>query len=421
MSKADSPALISRVALWLFLILAGVLAGYWFLTRPLLGDDAYYTFDLLQRGSIFRLPGHAAAVWCGCNGRFGEMIFPIWTAWLPRWFSALVAFVSIPILQFSILRLAGLRRSMVLACAVAVGLTAWTFPWWDMSHLVCFTNYPWALALVFVALIPLLEFRLESRLWLLAAPVVFLGGAYHEASGLPLVAGLVVWALFCGGWKRLSTVGKVWFSIIVFGGLMTLSSPAIWNRMADHDVSASPLMLISTSAYLVYLLIAVTVAVMCVNRALIKKLLKDTWVIFAVAAISSAVIVAAGGTLGRPGMFTQAFSIIALGRMYVVGGASSLSPKAESLVAVAIYVLAACSAVFDFKKEMVNTDKLQRAYDIFHEDPTAARNLVIEVFPGEPWEPASLKTLDSRYDRLKDRNYDFSLAADSLESKKIVK
>ncbi len=413
--KHNFPA--TTVALGIFLLISGILAAIWWYTRPMVGDDIYYALDLRQRGGqLWNLPGHMAAVWFGCNGRLGEMLIPIWIEILPKWIASVIAFAATIVLPLTIIRLAGLRqRTDALATALCVALTAWLLPWWDMGHLVCITNYPWGACVALMCLIPLSENPMHGNRWLLGIPVAFWAGAYHEALGVPLSVGIIAWILFDNRkWKAASLIKKMWFIAIVAGGVFTLSSPAIWARAARMSTHVySPLYILMSSANLSVALLIITIAIAVLNRKLLKRLLKDTWLIFFVASIASACIAAAGDAIGRSGLFAQIFSILALGRMYVNAGIRIKNNLLTITISCIIYVLLIVSAIMEYTRDHKTTVLLQKAYDIYPTSPAEAYDIVLSIDEYEEWDAASLKALDPRYDRLVDRNDNPHLAADS--------
>lgn len=383
----------------------------------MVGDDIYYALDLRQRGGqLWHMPGHMAAVWFGCNGRLGEMLIPVWIEMLPKWLASVIAFTATIILPLTIIRLAGLRqRTDALATALCVALTAWLLPWWDMGHLVCITNYPWGACVALMCLIPILENPMHSKWWPLGVPVAFLAGAYHEALGVPLSVGILTWILYDNRkWKEANLIKRMWVIAIVAGGIFTLSSPAIWARAARMSAHGySPIYILMSSANLSVALLTITMGIAIFNRALLKRLMKDTWLLFFVASIASACIAAAGDAIGRSGFFAQIFSIIALGRMYVNAGTRIKNNLLSVTISCFIYVLLTVSAIMKYARDHKTTVLLQKAYDLYLTNPSEAYDIVMSIDEYEEWDAASLKALDPRYDRLVDRNDNPRLCAES--------
>lgn len=409
---------ISTTFLWLFLIIAGCLSAFWWYERPLVGDDLFYALDLRQRGGqLYHLPGQMAAVWFGTNGRAGDMLNTIWLEMLPKWFTAIISFVATIILPITTIKLSGIKiKAQPVATAILVGATVWLLPWWDMSHLVCIINYPWGANLAAVCLALMLKCRMHGNWWLLGVPFAFCAGAYHEALGAPLAVGLSAWLIYNRIWHKLTTPRKVWIVSMIAGGFFTLTSPSLWDRVATETdtESYSPFFLLVTSANLAILLVIILAVVAISNKRLFKKLAKDICLIFSIAAVGSAAIVAVGGTIGRAGFFAQLFAIIAFSRIYVITNPQcKLNHILAYLISCTIYCGATATAFSYYNHESKNTKVLQEAYDTYFADPEHAMSLVLEIDGYEQWDASSLKALDPRYDRFKDRNDSPKLSVDS--------
>lgn len=416
MNNNESLSKVTVCVFWCFAIFCGILAGAWVFRRPLIGDDLFYAGDLdAAGGGVQALPHVMAGIWTGCNSRWGDITNTVWLSLLPRFVTAAFAFIFAFLLPWTVVKLSGIGLRQSLPVALLTMAIVFLLPWWDMTHHVCMINYPWGAAIVLLCLIPLLyNCGMRSKLWIAGLPVAFMGGAWHEASGVPLVAGLLVWCLINRRWKHFTTIKKLWFSAMVAGCVFTISSPAIWHRAANtgvHDGSVAYLLLGSANVAVILLVVIITLTVS--NRALLRRLLNDNFTVFAIASLLSACIVAVGGVEGRSGFFAQTFGVIALMRIYA---AARREPRhahmLPAIAAVMLYIGAGFYVADRYKQDLEVTCVLEQAIDTYPEDHETGYRLVMSTPGMEQWDAASLKVLDPRYDNAVDRNDSLSLKAE---------
>lgn len=156
---------ISTFVFWCFIVYCGIISGLWIYERPLIGDDLFYASDLEVRGGdLLALPHLMAAIFMGCNGRWGDITNTVWLVLLPRLVTAIFAFIFAVLLPWAAVKLSGLKLKYTIPVSLLAMMIVFLLPWWDMSHLVCMINYPWGAAVVLVCLIPILgNYKLKNN------------------------------------------------------------------------------------------------------------------------------------------------------------------------------------------------------------------------------------------------------------------
>lgn len=132
-------------------------------------------------------------------------------------------------------------------------------PWYDsMCLFIGQTNYVWAGAFVIMALLLLMR-RRPVRLRIPAAIFCAMAGAFHEAAGLPVAVGLVVYNVL----NRRRPTDRLLTAFFIAGALFATLSPGIISRAGNpREPDASPLMIALTSDWAVILMLG---AVRCLS------------------------------------------------------------------------------------------------------------------------------------------------------------
>lgn len=407
---------ISTFVFWCFIVYCGIISGLWIYERPLIGDDLFYASDLEVRGGdLLALPHLMAAIFMGCNGRWGDITNTVWLVLLPRLVTAIFAFIFAVLLPWAAVKLSGLKLKYTIPVSLLAMMIVFLLPWWDMSHLVCMINYPWGAAVVLVCLIPILgNYKLKNKWWIIGLPIAWMGAAWHEASGVPLAVGLLLWCCLDGEWNHFSPIKKWWIVAMIVGGLFTVTSPAIWNRLISKDPQEYSIVnLLLESANLSVVLFAGILSIFFVNRKLFNKLLKDNFVVFATASIVSACIVMVGGVSGRSGLFAQIFGAIALMRIMVVSGKIPYGNNAISVIlAILLYLVAGCYVTQSYNRDLEVTRILKESEVVYPQDHKVAYSLIMSLPDMDQWDAASLKVYDPRYDYRVDRTDSLKLNAE---------
>lgn len=399
---------ISTVIFWCFVCYCGVLTGLYVYGLPLIGDDLFYSSDLdVRGGGIKALPTLMSAVYIGTNGRWGDITNTIWLTLLPRVVTAVCAFVFTILLPWASVRLCGLNIRQTVPVLLLTMVIVFLLPWWDMTYMVCLINYPWGAAVVLTSLIPLLgNCQMHSKWWIAALPVAAMGAAWHEAAGLPLAVGLGIWCCLNHEWHRFSVIKRWWFAAMICGGLFTISSPAIWRRAGSPgSPDGSIAYLLLTSANLSVILFIVIVWIIIMNKSLIRRLLQDSFVVFAIASLISACAVIVGGIEGRSGLFAQIFGAIALMRIVMLTVRPTHSNKVIStIIAVVLYVGCGYYATQKYRKTLFRSDRINEAISVYPLNHELGYSIIKSTPGTNDWDMASLKVLDPQYDFKHDRN-----------------
>lgn len=201
---------------------------------------------------------------------------------------------------------------------------------------------------------------------------------------------------------------------MIVGGLFTVTSPAIWNRLISKDPQEYSIVnLLLESANLSVVIFAGILSIFFVNRKLFNKLLKDNFVVFATASIVSACIVMVGGVSGRSGLFAQIFGAIALMRIMVVSGKIPYGNNAISVIlAILLYLVAGCYVTQSYNRDLEVTRILKEAEVVYPQDHKVAYSLIMSLPDMDQWDAASLKVYDPRYDYRVDRTDSLKLNAE---------
>ncbi len=340
-----------RVALFYPMLLFAGAWVVWALCCPLLGDDLVAWYRANDFGAdILAVPRYAWGVWNHSNARLGDMLVPVWIYFIPRPLTAVLMGCAVFAALWGMSRLAIAGRRVPLVAALTLAVCFVALPWFDMDFYVCHFNYIWGTALSCLALIPLLERRLRSGLWLWLLPLVFVAGGNHEALGFPLGCGLVVFWLCNRKTLKLNTVEKWWVTVMLAASLFCVSSPASYSRLGVATGAN-----VSLTEYPLWRLVAETLSVVALLglrtvwlawKGGLRPLSHTRWVIFATAAFCSAAFCLLSGVEGRGGWYAQTFAIMALG--YDFAGVEQGRPVTGLIrrMAMAVALLCSASAIF---------------------------------------------------------------------------
>lgn len=305
---------LSPYILIVFIGIAYFIMGFY---MPALGDDLgfYYSFES-QNDSWYALPRSMYRHWIWNNARMADMITPIGLYIMPLWLRALTygiftsAFFYI-ITKFSIKD----TRQKYFYSIIIIALIAFTFRWDAIWMEYCATyNYIWSSVFSLLALMLILKHNPESDSWYwwLCIPFCFIASAMHEASGLPMAVGMIIWLCLSGFFNKQKVVGKLMILAFICGGIFTITSPASYSRVGSM-LQPEPVMdmLLFSAGYVVLLIIAIA-ALFIYNRSLLKSLAQSEWLIFVIAAICSTCFMLLSQYGGRTGWFAEVFAMVAL-------------------------------------------------------------------------------------------------------------
>lgn len=326
-------------AILIFIGIAYAIMGFY---MPALGDDLgfYYSFEN-QDDCWYALPRSMYRHWIWNNARMADMITPIGLYIMPLWLRALTygiftsAFFYL-ITNFSIKN----TRQKYFYSIIIIALIAFTFRWDAIWMEYCATyNYIWSSVLTLFALMLILKHNpgSDSWYWWLSIPLCFIATAMHEAAGLPMAVGMIIWLCVSGFFNRQKIVGKLMILAFICGGVFTITSPASYSRVGSM-LQPEPVldMLLFSAGYVVLLIIAIA-ALLIYNRSLLKSLVQSEWIIFTIAALCSTGFMLLSQYGGRTGWFAQVFSLIAL--FQIISRLDlAISPKIEIPIALILCV-----------------------------------------------------------------------------------
>lgn len=320
------------VAVILAVVLLNIVVFYY---TPLYGDDL--TYKSFFEGPSTRWTGPLGWLrwlwmhWNSINGRLGNfVIIPLLA--LPQGLRAVVAAGFLGLFFWAPCRLVARftgRRAQVATMAMTALLVA-GMPWYDsMCLFIGQTNYVWAGAFVIMALLLLMR-RRPVRYRMAAALFCAVAGAFHEAAGLPVAVGLVVYNVL----NRRRPTDRLLTAFFIAGALFATLAPGIIARAGNpREPDASPLMIALTSDWAVILMLGAA----ALTRQSGLRLRRSPLLILFVAAVVSGVISVLSTYEGRSGMFAQLFALTFLTAFY--GARVRLSQWGGRLVIAAGIVL----------------------------------------------------------------------------------
>ena len=289
-----------------------------------LGDDLTFIrryVELEEERGMLAYPTFFYRHWLWSNARFADKINPLFFVILPKWVMYVANSVMLVSLFWLTAKLSRLKSDNILSKMALLTLMVFTLPWWDSLMLnVCWLNYVWsaALGLCVVYLFRKSEELTVTNRWLLTLMSLFSMFAIgmHEASGMPIFAGMITYTMLYG-WKNLSTKQKVLLISVAIGAIYVASSPASWNRasaVAEMSNKRGGIEILLTSNLYLLVLSAIVIAMSFRKRGrqILFELIHSEWVIFIVAAIVSTGLSVMSGIIGRTGFFSQIYSLIAI-------------------------------------------------------------------------------------------------------------
>ena len=304
-------------AILIFIGIAYAIMGFY---MPALGDDLgfYYSFEN-QNDCWYALPRSMYRHWIWNNARMADMITPIGLYVMPLWLRALTYGIMTStffyiITKFCIVNIKNTHKQYFYSIII-IAIIAFTFRWDAIWMEYCATyNYVWSSVFVLLALMLILKHNptLNSWYWWLSIPFCFIATAMHEAAGLPMAVGMIVWLCISGFFNKQNVVGKLMILAFICGGIFTITSPASYSRVGSM-LQPEPVidMLLFSAGYVVLLIIAIA-ALFIWNRSLLKSLVQSEWLIFVIAAMCSTCFMLLSQYGGRTGWFAQVFALIAL-------------------------------------------------------------------------------------------------------------
>ena len=323
---------------------------------PFLGDDLNHSIRTAEMfPHWYQWPLAVPYQWLTGNGRFGDMMGNVLLAQAPMWLLASLSAAMEGLFYFMAFRLSFPSRKAVLPRLVVLAVVMFAFPWWDSFFLfVCRINYIWSTSLTLLVLWFAL-FRKERDTyskWTWLFPLVALiAGWCHEACGMPVVAGLVTYFLFVRKFGFLTKINRITLVAFTVGAVFSVTSPCSYSRLGNGSVpDDSVSVLILKSSFIVLILLSAIIVLCCFKEGRRKflSLCRSPWIVLVVAALCSMLFVAVGGVVGRSGLFSQMYALIALGilvRKLVGEEFLSVSGVPVRLVSVLLFLVMAAHEV----------------------------------------------------------------------------
>lgn len=386
--------------------------------QVLYGDDIGYSRSLLDfEGKSWGYLRYMAYHFFYSNGRIANLLAPFWLSVVPRWILDAVNGVSCFVFYGMTLILSGIGgRHTATAKIVVTSLLLLTMPWWDsfMLYDVMF-NYVWSSALVLTVLWLMHHDpgrRWRWLAWLLAA----FAAAMHEGLGLPVSAGLCVWLLLSGRWKRLSVTQRGMIVAFFAGTLVVMSSPGIWRRFVSEGLMVGDripndvvwVLLLKSDFYTLGLLAVIAVMAVC-DMARLKELVRTPWIVYVTASLAGAFLSATSGIVGRSGWFASVMTLIAMVQWvrksgWHVGRIVGMVVSAVLSVVIIVHIVAVDVVQSRLSRELV---KALEAYSLHPDEPVymdyqpwdTLQWLTLAKVRGvpEPYETYTLTQYASRY------------------------
>lgn len=320
-SLKDNPGII---LIYITLISIGICSFLYSLGMSYIGDDLNHIYIFGNKfPHWYQWPLIIPYSWLVINGRFGDMLYGILSLSSPNWLMALLSAIFETLFYIFIIKLSGLKRDQTLPKLFLIALVMFTFCWWDSFFLfVVKVNYLWATTFILITswfiLFPGKKDSNKKWMWLMI-PFSLISGWMHEASGIPISFGFLVYFFINRNFNQYPLYSKIIMGAFVVGNILSLSSPGIWSRFLTERTPDDPAyLLILKSCFYALLLIVIILALTLQKKG--RKILYDFshsyWIIFAIAGISQIIFVAAGGIIGRSGWSSQTYSIIAIFGLY---------------------------------------------------------------------------------------------------------
>ncbi|MDE6265774.1 MAG: hypothetical protein K2M07_00290 [Muribaculaceae bacterium] len=281
---------------------------------PMMGDDMSKWIDMggpsdcfLDHHALSFLAGH----YMGCNGRIFDGLGPLLLNLLPGFVASVLIGLMNGLFFYAMTRSAGVMKRGAFA-SLLITVALFTLPWWDSMFLrVCQINYLWGT--IFALLFVKVWFSDIQRGKLMYAGLFILGtlaGCFHEQIGVAMTAYFGIRILL----TRCRDIRLWMFAGLCSGTLLTLASPAIWQRNTVFlaDYSRLGIVLNTLPWVAVLFIITLTLALIPVTRKLLNPLLKSEFGAYLIIALFCSAITIYSTTPGRTGWLPESFSLVAL-------------------------------------------------------------------------------------------------------------
>ena len=316
------PKVSDRLLSYLPYVTVGMIAVCAFISSygmEFLGDDLNHGIRTAEKfPHWYQWPLAIPYQWLTGNGRFGDMAGNLLLAQAPMWLLASLSALMEGLFYLMAIKISFPRKSAVMARLLVLAVIMFAFPWWDSFFLfVCRINYIWTAALTMLSLYMTLFRQKELKVswcWVLV-PVALMAGWGHEACGMPTAAGLCLYFYYGRSLSSLPKTSRWILIALIIGGVLSITSPCSYTRLGSDNTADDPIvvLLLKTSFIALALILAIGATYCCKSvRKKLTDLCRTPWIVFASASISSMLFVAVGGIVGRSGLFSQMFGLIAI-------------------------------------------------------------------------------------------------------------
>lgn len=303
---------------WQWLTLAVILLSYiYLLCVEMAGDDLSYASAFGGANPIIhnfvdflRWP---VRHWVNNNGRFANYLMPFFGI-IPQTIRALLCSLAIGAMLTVTIAASNLgRRSGWLPVAL-ISVIMLAMPWWDSFQLIDVQlNYVWSSVAVVLLYIILVAPPHSRRGTFLACIVAFLAGCSHEAAGLPMMCGYIIYYVTAHVRpdKNLRLI-LIWFAV---GIALNLLCPGTLSRIGRPKTPDDPMMWLFMKSLPIVGAMWLSVGCLALSksgRRVIGKVLRSPLSILLWATIVSSIVCLSGGIVGRSGWFASIYAIIVI-------------------------------------------------------------------------------------------------------------
>lgn len=334
----------------LFIGIAYAFMGFY---MPPLGDDLgfYHSFDS-QNDCWYAYPRYMYRHWIWSNARMADMLTPIGLYFMPQWLRAITYGIVTALLYYVIIRLCGKTKvPCYLRNILIIALISFTFRWDAIWMEFCATyNYVWGAVFALTAIGLILKHKTcpNAWYWWISALFCFIASAMHEASGLPLAIGLMLYFIVTGAFKRFSTAEKVMSLFFIAGGIFTMTSPASYSRVGYMLQPESSIDMLLFSAGYVIIMVLLSCWMAYKDKSLFYGRIRSPWIIFASGALISTGFMLLSQYGGRTGWFAQIFALIAIFQIL-----NRLSISIPSKISIPVSIILSLSIIFHYSELMI--------------------------------------------------------------------
>lgn len=218
-----------------------ILFGVIYQLYPVSVDDLWYLCETVApAGTLEALKqtwNYAVECTNSDTGRLGNLVVVPFLSYFPRWVYSTVSALCIWLILSLGARLAKQDRPSGCA-AVWMAVVVFILPWYEYMFTMLYTvNYVWA-AVVGLMFLTLFLRGNGDKLTVIRAigllMIGFLMGWWHEGFSVPMVCGLVVWAMIVR--THVITGQRVTMAIgLLIGFICRISMPAFWRMPAVRE------------------------------------------------------------------------------------------------------------------------------------------------------------------------------------------